>query len=433
MKNKTLSKKAVKVALVLVLGVGLIIPLTATRSSADENDKTEVEKAGTLNKDEMSGCVGYISREIYYKNLVEKNIITQEEADKLIDSEEKIEKLYEGMEFDKLTEAEFDELMKKEDEIFASVYDIHQKIYFETTYGGFEEEGILSKEELETLRTSEKKISDLYRDISSLSDKEWEELMKKEEEIHNENKEIYDKVNKYLESQCEVFPEEEFESLEDLVEQKVITQEEADKVREVESKIENLYKNSDVESMTESEIEELDKKGNELYGEIDDIYQKIDFANQYGELEKSGVLSSEEMSKLREVEAEISKLFKNKFDFGFDDEKFDKLLEKEKQLRSENKELYDKVDAYFEEQYAKEQEEEYQKMIEDGFLTKEQVDKLRAADKEVSKLYKNLGDNPTEEEMEELDKKIREIYKDLDFLNYPGNLEVVPYIVPSTE
>ncbi len=54
-------------------------------------------------------------------------------------------------------------------------------------------------------------------------------------------------------------------------------------------------------------------------------------------------------------------------------------------------------------------------MIDSGELTAEQAEQLKAADKQAEKLMEQAGENLTDEEWEQLDKKINALYETLDF------------------
>lgn len=157
---------------------------------------------------------------------------------------------------------------------------------------------------------------------------------------------------------------------------------------------------------------ELETKLVKIEDELETLYQKAEQNALYGELKENNVLSDDEIKKYMEAEKAINALYEN----VTEDSNFDELDKKADKIVEERKAIYDKVDVYFTNLDQMELDNNYDELLDTGDLTKEQVEQLEAADKKVDELYKNLPENPTEEELNELDKKVEAIYKGMDFL-----------------
>ncbi len=222
---------------------------------------------------------------------------------------------------------------------------------------------VLTKAELKQYNGAIEEIMKLYDAIEGkeLNDETLEKLFEDEEKIYEDNKVVFDKVDAY------------FDSLDD------------------------------------SPSNRLD---DEDYGDIELEFDEDDF---YAELKENNVLNDDEIAKYIEAEKQINDLYMN----ATDDSNFDEIDKKADQIIEQNKALFDKVDQYYTSLDQMDLDSCYDELLEYGDLTKEQVEQLKAADKKVDELYANLPENPSEEELNELDKKVEAIYQDMDFLNIP--------------
>ncbi len=198
----------------------------------------------------------------------------------------------------------------------------------------------------------------------------------------------------------------------ELVKEGIISQAEATRLIENDKKIEQLF--NEYDQLTEENDAQLDQKLDQIEKEVADIYEKIDNAylsGYYKELVDNNVLNENEIKQLKAVEQEMNKLFNS----ATSEQNFANLEAKQAALYEANKALYDKVDAYFATQMQQEIDQMYQELIDSGELTADHVEQLKAIDRQAEKLIEQAGDDLTDEEWEQLDQKIDELYETIEF------------------
>ncbi len=204
------------------------------------------------------------------------------------------------------------------------------------------ENGVLTKAELKQYNDAVDNIMKLYDDLEEqdLSDEVLNKLVAAENKIYENNKVVFDKIDKY------------YDSLEDAPHNKEVN-------------------------------EDGDEPSPEALME--------DF---YNELLENKVLSVDELALLKEADAKIDALY----DIDLEDFDEDKLEEKENAIYEEYKLVYNKLDAYYEQV----EEDMYAEMIESGEFTKEQMEELKLADEKAEELFNTLSDSSTDEEAEKV-------------------------------
>ncbi len=214
--------------------------------------------------------------------------------------------------------------------------------------------GVLTKAELKLYNDAIDKIMKLYDDLEEkdLSDEVLDKLISDENKIYEDNKVIFDKVDKY------------YDSLEDAPHNK-----------------------------------EANEEDNEPSPEV----LREDF---YNELLEKKVLNTGELALLKEADAKLDALYDTDLE-NLDEAKLEK---NEHAIYEEYKAVYNKLDAY----YDQVEEDMYLEMIKSGDFTKEQVEKLKAVDEKVNKLVENLPEDASDADYEKLDKQIDDLYKTLD-------------------
>ncbi len=215
------------------------------------------------------------------------------------------------------------------------------------------ENGILTKAEVKQYNDATDKIMKLYDDLEEqdLSDEVLNKLIADENKIYEDNKVVFDKVDKY------------YDYLEDAPHNK-----------------------------------EANEEGEEPSPEA----LMEDF---YNELLENKVLSVDEVALLKEADAKIDALYD--MDLG----NFDEIERKENAIYEEYKAVYNKLDVYYEQ----EEEDMYAEMIESGDFTKEQVEKLKLIDEKAEELFNTLSESSSEKEAEKVLNEIDKLYEELGF------------------
>ncbi len=186
----------------------------------------------------------------------------------------------------------------------------------------------------------------------------------------------------------------------DLVKEGIISKAEAEKMLELEEKLNQLF---DKEAEKTKPSPEFDTKSEKIYQELDPIYEKIDSALFYSELEENGVLSKSEIEQYKKAEAALAKLYADENEANF--QQNDKEIEK---IYAANKSIYDKVDMYFTQQDKMQMKNYYQELEKSGVLSKNEIEQYKKAEAEIEKLYQEYD----EQNWEEIDKKVEKIYQD---------------------
>ncbi len=222
----------------------------------------------------------------------------------------------------------------------------------------FFENGVLTKAELKQYNDAVDHIMKLYDDLEEqdLSDEVLNKLVAAENKIYEDNKVVFDKVDKY------------YDSLEDAPHNK-----------------------------------EANEDGDEPSPEA----LMEDF---YNELLENKVLSVDEVALLKEADAKIDALYDTDLE-NFDEDKLDEIERKENAIYDEYKQIYNKLDAYYEQV----EEDMYAEMIESGDFTKEQVEKLKLADEKAEELFNTLSESSSDEEAEKVLNEIDKLYEELGF------------------
>ncbi len=217
------------------------------------------------------------------------------------------------------------------------------------------ENSILSKEELKIYNEAIDKIFKLYEGLEEvdLNDEVLDKLEKEENKIYEENKILFDKVDKY------------FETLEDAPH---------------------------------------NKKANEMEEEVNPELMQEEF---YNELLENNVLDSGELDLLKEAEEKLDILYGT----NLEDIDEDEFFKREDAIYKHYKDIFDKINTYFDNMI----EDVYKEMISSGDLTEEQIEALKEADKKVDELLDTLDDNASEEKIDEIFNEIDKLYEGLDF------------------
>lgn len=264
--NISKKKSAVALAVMVMLTTGGNAVFASNKSLAKQVAETQVsekiETRGTIDKDAKDdGAINDLDEEImkvdseeFLKDLVNKKVITEKEAQKLKVTEKKANKVYEQMdkffEDGKLSQSEKDEmdkLEKKAQAIFDENKTINNKINkfignqtgekteiaqaFSTGIETLDDmtkdaeiikvdsaeffkdlvtENVITQDEANKLKETEKKANKVFEQMDKLfedgklNQSEKDDLNKLEEKIKvifDENKTINDKVNKFMESE----------------------------------------------------------------------------------------------------------------------------------------------------------------------------------------------------------------------------------------
>lgn len=153
--------------------------------------------------------------EQYTKGLIEKGVITSEEASKLVEIENKADKLFEDL--DKYTEDVTDEQIGKVeqqlDKLFEQVEPIYDKIDEYEISNELLGNKVLTQAELDKLKEVKSEVDKLYKGIDeeNVSEEILNNIEKQEEAIYEANKDLIDKVEKYFDSIDEEDDEEDFD------------------------------------------------------------------------------------------------------------------------------------------------------------------------------------------------------------------------------
>ncbi len=190
-----------------------------------------------------------------------------------------------------------------------------------------------------------------------------------------------------------------------------ISDAEAKRLVELETKLDKIFADlADNEEISD----EKDQKINQIIDELSLIYEKAYDNKFYQELRENKVLTEDEISKYKEAEKQINAIY----EFATEDSNFDELDKKSDAIYQANKAIFDKVDQYYTKLDQMELNDYYDELVKSGDITKEQVEQLKIADQKVDELFANLSEDPSDQELDELNKKIEEIYKDIDFIDY---------------
>ncbi len=286
--------------------------------------------------------------------------------------------------------------------------------------------GVLTKAELKQCNDAIDKIMKLYDDLEekNLSDEVLNKLISDENKIYEDNKVIFDKVDKYYNSledapynkevNEEEYAKEHQQEIQELVGEGIITEKEGDRLIVIENELDQIFdKISDDESHLNLELE---KKLNELYKEMDEIYEKIDLGTLKKELKEIGVLSNKEIDQFMKAQNEINKIYKKMAEQGLTDAEYEKLFDQIEKVDKANKTIFDKVDNYYSSlnEGSVEYEDYYAELVKAGQMTQAESDALKAIDEQVEKLLESLPEDASDADYEKLDKQIDDLYKELD-------------------
>ncbi len=199
----------------------------------------------------------------------------------------------------------------------------------------------------------------------------------------------------------------------DLVKSGVISQAEADRLIENEQKTLAIY-----EEMAKVEAA-FDEKLEKLYAEVQDVYDKIERVeekNYYNEFAQNNILTAAEIEQLKAVDEQLNKLYEREWD----DASAGQLEAEEAEIYRANQAIFDKIDAFYEQQWQRESDEMYQVIAKEAGLTDEQVNQLKAVDAKVDQLIESAADDMSDAEWQALDAQIDALYQELDFLDALG-------------
>lgn len=213
----------------------------------------------------------------------------------------------------------------------------------------------LSKEELKQYNEAIDKIMAIYDNLEGkeINPDILNQLEAEEDKIYQENKSVFDKVDKY------------FASLPDAPHNQILDQ---------------------------------------VDGEVDLELIPGEF---YDDLVKNKVLSSEEVARLQEAEAKLDGLYANHTgDMGENE-----LLAQEAAIYKEYQAVFDKINAY----YDQGQVDIYQEMVDSGDMTWEEAEKMRLADAKADEWLAQINENSKPEEVDRVLDEIDKLYAELGF------------------
>ncbi len=201
----------------------------------------------------------------YVQDLVMQGTISQNEADRLVANEQKMEALFSGL-TEELTAEQEQALDERLDSIYQEVADIYQKIdnaYYQEYYNELAENGVLTAAEIEQLKVADKQIEDLYENLNS--EDNWAAIEDKEAQIYLANKAIYDKIDAYDEAQ---YQKEMDQMYQEMVDAGEFTAEQVEQLKAVNAQVYKLLEQAG-DDLSEEQWAALDQKINALYEGLD--------------------------------------------------------------------------------------------------------------------------------------------------------------------
>ncbi len=229
-----------------------------------------------------------------------------------------------------------------------NTYDITCEMSLNELYGD-----VLNADELKLLEAAEKELSALYEGVDeNTTDAEMQALFDKEEAIFTKYANVYDKLSQVYDEEMALAEDEYYNSF---VEEGILTAEELVQLKEADDKVDALYAEVD-ENITDVQLDALFAKENAIYKQYTGIYDKInafyesmveeDLNDYYDELVEEGILTKDELAQLKVVDEKINALYDN-LGSNVSEADFDKLLEKEAAIYKQYKALFDKIDAFY--------------------------------------------------------------------------------------
>ncbi len=210
-----------------------------------------------------------------------------------------------------------------------------------------------------------------------------------------------------------------------LVKDGILTADEANHYIQGEKKLDDIYAIYD--EATEDEKEKLDTELDKIMKEfgLEDLYDKIDSTLLYRELEKNKILTPSELNQYKLVNDKLKQLYK-KFDQDISEDNYQKLANEETKILESNKVLLDKVEQYFievNEQTARGLYDELSEFETWENLTTEERQVVEPIVKEIQELSNKADGNPSDADMDMIDKRMEELYLQLyDVVESLGNL-----------
>ncbi len=204
------NQKVIAAALGLTLSLGALATGGVLSAYADDTAKKQARtaicqevEADNYNNDPLFICEEN-SLEQLLKELEENNVLSKVELEQYKKAEMEIDKLYENVDFEKMTDKEFDKLYQEEDKIYDKNKVIYDKVdmYFTSLddmlmlnlYDDYLKSGKLTEKEVDKLIQADFEADKLLSTITEDST---------EEEINK----IYDQVDKLYEGLDFVFDE----------------------------------------------------------------------------------------------------------------------------------------------------------------------------------------------------------------------------------
>lgn len=194
-------QKIIGTTLALALTASAMVPFGSVAfADAGQNAATQNNsaKAQVECSQDALDC-GFLEQEVdwykgHYNAFVKDGVLTQAEADKLIDVETKVLNLY--TDYENLSDEALNQLDEKAAALYDSVSTVQDKVDQAETaayYQNFVDNGVLTKDETEQLKAVDKKFEAL------MSDAKDETATEASDKLYESVKDILDKITTYEE------------------------------------------------------------------------------------------------------------------------------------------------------------------------------------------------------------------------------------------
>ncbi len=229
-----------------------------------------------------------------------------------------------------------------------------------------------------------------------------------------ENYNICENIDEMCEFNEEELEQEWLNEIKDLVSEGIITQKDGDRVIDIENEIDDIL--DDVEN--EDELSpKLQNQLTQLFTEHDMLYDKINLAILEKDLKELKVLNDKEIQQFITAEQKINAIYREIPYGNISEDELEAYDNRVEKIIMDNKVLYDKVDEYYDEIDLEGvlDENYYEELVAHGEMTEDEVEHLKEVDQMVYELMESLPEDASDEEYEQLQKEINQLYDALDF------------------